>query len=101
MLVDALEKNEPVTQVLQRDGDRMISKMEARALLKNLSEYFDLRESVAYACSYITPNATVVHSKHFENSIAKIQEGKKQLLTPLEKIEVKVCHIGDNEEGRG
>lgn len=100
-LVDALKKFESVSQALQRDGDRMINKMGARSMFNKLIKYFEAREPVAYDCSYIIPDAEIVHSKHFENGIVKIQEGKEQLLTPLEKRSVKIFRICANEEIEG
>jgi hypothetical protein len=76
----------------------MVSKMGARSMLNKLITYFENREPEAYNCSYITPNAAVVHSKHFENGIVKIQKGEELLLEPLEKRAVKIFRIDASEE---
>ena len=67
-------------------------------MLNKLVTQFDNREPEVYNCSYIIPNAAVVHSKHFENGIVKIQKGEELLLKPLEKRAVQIFRIGEEAE---
>ena len=100
LFIDDLKKFESVSQALQRDGDRMVSKMGARAMFGSLIAHFENRRVAPYEFTYITPDATIVHTKHFENGIVKLQEGKEQTLTTAEKTAVKI-YLTSSDEDRG
>lgn len=85
-LIINLEKFEGVSKILQGGGDNRVSVGEVRALFDRLVGEFDLD----YQLSHIRKDATIINNKHFENGIAKIQDGLETTLSAAEKAAVKI-----------
>jgi hypothetical protein len=86
LLITTLAKFEGVSKVLQGGGDNRLSVGEVRALFDGLVDEFDLE----YKLSHIRKDAAIINNKHFENGIAKIQDGLETALSAAEKVAVKI-----------
>ena len=56
------------------------------ALFDGFVDEFDLE----YKLSHIRKDAAIINNKHFENGIAKIQDGLETALSAAEKVAVKI-----------
>ena len=58
-----------------------------------------LLERVPELASHISKDAAVIHNRHFENGIVKIQKGQEKILSREEKEAVSCFLINRNEAG--
>ena len=84
---------EAVTKKLQTDSFRLC---DARTLFDELLEEYPDIEAFK---KYLSREANIIHSMHFENAVVKIQRGKERLLSADEKDAVRMFKVTTGATG--